>query len=94
MIPCSAVLYSVTLESTMIHTVVAKEVPVLETALLPSGRAIALGLSPTLLCVCVFFFSRLSHTSDFKIGIPVATLPGVWHNRVSGGTGWHGVSIL
>ena len=24
-------------------------------------------------------FSRLSHTSDFKIGTPVATLPGTWH---------------
>ena len=24
-------------------------------------------------------FSRSSHTSDLKIGIPVATLPGAWH---------------
>ena len=39
-------------------------------------------------------FSRSNHTSDFKIGTPVATLPGAWHYRVSAGTGWHGVSIL
>ena len=24
-------------------------------------------------------FSELSHTSDLKIGTPVATLPGTWH---------------
>ena len=35
-----------------------------------------------------------SHTSDFKIGTPVATLPGTWRYRVSAGTGWPGVSIL
>ena len=35
-----------------------------------------------------------SHTSDLKIGAPVATLPGAWHYRVSAGTGWPGVSIL
>ena len=39
-------------------------------------------------------FSRSSHTSDLKIGTPVATLPGTWHYRVSAGTGWSGVSIL
>ena len=39
-------------------------------------------------------FSRLSHTSDLKIGTPVATLPGAWHYRVSAGTGQPGVSIL
>ena len=39
-------------------------------------------------------FFRLSHTSDFKIGTPVATLPGAWHYRVSAGTGRPGVSIL
>ena len=33
-------------------------------------------------------FSGLSHTSDLKIGIPVATLPGTWRYRVSAGTGW------
>ena len=32
-------------------------------------------------------FSGLSHTSDFKIGTPVATLPGAWHYRVSAGAG-------
>ena len=39
-------------------------------------------------------FGGLSHTSDFKIGTPVATLPGAWRYRVSAGTGWPGVSIL
>ena len=39
-------------------------------------------------------FSGSSHTSDFKIGTPVATLPGAWHHRVSAGTGRPGVSIL
>ena len=39
-------------------------------------------------------FSGSSHTSDLKIGIPVATLPGAWCYRVSAGTGWPGVSIL
>ena len=47
-----------------------------------------------------FFFSwgggggGLSHTSDFKIDTPVATLPGAWRYRVSAVTGWPGVSIL
>ena len=40
------------------------------------------------------FFGVESYTSDLKIGIPVATLPGAWHYRVSAGTGWPGVSIL
>ena len=39
-------------------------------------------------------FSGLSHTSDLKIGTPVATLPGAWRYRVSAGTGRPGVSIL
>ena len=39
-------------------------------------------------------FSGSSQTSDFKIGSPVATLPGAWHYRVSTGTGRAGVSIL
>ena len=39
-------------------------------------------------------FSGSSHTSDLKIGTPVATLPGAWHYRVSAGTGRPGVSIL
>ena len=38
--------------------------------------------------------SGSSHTSDSKIGIPVATLPGAWRYRVSTGTGRPGVSIL
>ena len=37
-------------------------------------------------------FSGSSHTSDFKIGTPVLTLPGVWCYRVSAGTGQPGVS--
>ena len=43
---------------------------------------------------CAGIFSRSSHTSDFKIGTPVATLPGAWRYRVSTGTGRPGVSIL
>ena len=39
-------------------------------------------------------FFGSSHSSDFKIGTPVATLPGAWRHRVSAGTGWPGVSIL
>ena len=39
-------------------------------------------------------FSRSSHANDLKTGTPVATLPGAWHYRVSGGTGQAGVSIL
>ena len=39
-------------------------------------------------------FSGSSHTSDLKIGTPVATLSGAWHYRVSTGTGRPGVSIL
>ena len=35
-----------------------------------------------------------SHTSDFKIGTSVTTLPGDWHYRVSAGTGRPGVSVL
>ena len=38
-------------------------------------------------------FSKRSHTSDLKIGSPVATLPGAWRNRVGTGTGWPSVSI-
>ena len=39
-------------------------------------------------------FCGSSHTSDFKIGTPVATLPGSWRYRVSAGSGWPGVSKL
>ena len=39
-----------------------------------------------------FFWS--SHTSDLKIGTPVATLPGAWRFKVSAETGRPGVSIL
>ena len=43
---------------------------------------------------CAGIFSGSSHTSDLKIGTPVATLPGAWRYRVSTGTGRHGVSIM
>ena len=43
---------------------------------------------------CAGIFSGSSHTSDLKIGTPVATLPGAWRYRVSAGTGRPGVSIL
>ena len=43
---------------------------------------------------CDGIFSGSSHTSDFKTGTPVATLPGAWRHRVSAGTGRPGVSIL
>ena len=39
-------------------------------------------------------FVGSSHTSDIKIGTPVATLPDAWHYRVIAGTGRPGVSIL
>ena len=39
-------------------------------------------------------FLGSSHTSDFKIVTPVATLPGVCRYRVSDGTGRPSVSIL
>ena len=43
---------------------------------------------------CAGIFSGSSHTSDLKIGTPVAALPGAWCYRVSAGTGWPGISIL
>ena len=43
---------------------------------------------------CAGIFLGSSHTSDSKIGTPVATLPGTWRSRVSAGTGRPGVSIL
>ena len=43
---------------------------------------------------CAGIFPGSSHTSDSKIGTPVATLPGAWRYRVSAGTGRPGVSIL
>ena len=39
-------------------------------------------------------FSGSSHTSELKIGTPLATLPGAWRYRVNAGTGRPGVSIL
>ena len=43
---------------------------------------------------CDEIFPGSSHTSDFKIGTPVAALTGAWRYRVSAGTGRSGVSIL
>ena len=56
---------------------------------LPQERKIP-GSNPA----CGGIFSGSSHTSNLKIGTPVATLPGAWHYRVSAGTGQPGVSIL
>ena len=39
-------------------------------------------------------FSGSSHTSDLKIGTPLATPPDAWRYRVSAGTGRPGVSLL
>ena len=44
--------------------------------------------------VCAGIFPGSSHTSDFKSGTPVATLPGAWRYRIWAGIGWPGVSIL
>ena len=54
----------------------------------PSERKIR-GSNPA----CAGIFSGSSHTSDSKIGTPVATLPGTWRYRVRAGTGRPGVSI-
>ena len=43
---------------------------------------------------CAGIFSEPNHTSDLKIGTPVATLTGAWRYRVSVGTGRPGVSVL
>ena len=43
---------------------------------------------------CGGIFSGSSHTSGFKIGTPMAALPGAWRYRVSAGTGWPDVSVL
>ena len=56
-----------------------------------SSRAEDSGLDSRL---CRGDFSWSSLTSDLKIGAPVVTLPGVWHYRVSAGTGWPLVGIL
>ena len=56
---------------------------------LPRERKIP-GSNPA--CAWIFLWS--SHTSDLKIGTPVAILPGAWRYRVSTGTGRPGVSIL
>ena len=62
----------------------------------PSGSGVCLESirSPVRIPLVPGFFSGSSHTSDSKIGTPVATLPGAWRYRVSPGTGRSGVSIL
>ena len=55
----------------------------------PRERKIS-GSNPACAGIC----SGSSHTSDFKIGTPLATLSGAWRYRVSTGTGRRGVSIL
>ena len=57
----------------------------------PASRTVDLGFDS---CFRREDFSGSSHTSDFNIGTPVATLPGAWHYEVSAGTGWPGFSIL
>ena len=56
----------------------------------PPRKRKILGSNPA----CAGIFSGSSHTSDLKIGTPVATLPGAWRYRGSAGTGGPGVSIL
>ena len=61
----------------------------------PSGKASALRVEePRFESCCVGILLGSSHTSDLKIGTPVATLPGAWRYRVSAGTGRPSVSIL
>ena len=56
-----------------------------------ASRTVGRGLIPAFLAGN---FQGSSHTSDLKIGAPVATLPGALRRRVSAGTGRPGVSIL
>ena len=51
----------------------------------PSGEGIALRVTDQGLnsCLLIGDFSISSHTSDRKIGTPVATLPGIWCYRLS-----------
>ena len=61
----------------------------------PSGKASASRAEdPGFESRCAGIFSGSSHTSDSKIGTPVATLPGAWRYRVRAGTGRPGVSVL
>ena len=62
----------------------------------PSGYGVRLqsGRSRGSNPACDGIFPGSSHTSDLKIGTPVATLPGALRYRVSAGTGWPGVSTL
>ena len=62
----------------------------------PSGEGTGLesGRSGVRVQLVLWYFPRWGHTSDLKIGTPVASLPGAWRYRVSAGTGWPGVNIL
>ena len=42
--------------------------------------------------LCREDFYGSSHTSDLKLGTPVAIMPGAWHYRVSAGWVWPCVS--
>ena len=62
----------------------------------PSGEGVRLerGRSRVRIPLATRFFSEASHTSDLKIGTPVATLLGAWLYRVNAEAGRPGVSIL
>ena len=61
----------------------------------PSGKASASRAEDPGCESCLRWdFFGASHTSDSKIGTPVATLPGTWRYRVSAGTGRPSVNIL
>ena len=66
----------------------------LDTAQLLSFGVVYTCMFLSLSGLCAGIFSGPSHTSDLRIGTPVATLPGAWRYRVSAGTGRPGVSIL
>ena len=59
----------------------------------PSGKASA-SRAEDRVQLALGFFRGSSHTSDLKIGTPVATLQGAYCYRISAGTGRPGVSLL
>ena len=68
-----------------------QENPVLLVDYCPRGHWVQIrGSNPA----CVGIFQGSSHTSDLKVGTPVATLSGAWRYRVSAGTDWPGFSTL
>ena len=58
----------------------------------PSDKVFA-SRAANLASIPVFFFGS-SHTSDLKMGAPVAALPSALRYRFNAGTGRSGVSIL